>query len=142
MLPQDLPAQFDAPALAGRAVGGTPQLSGSEGGLGHLHDMGVMVVAEQLRAGNTTQSARFAISSRTNALGTNCAFLSACLSVRPCYLMTDVSRELSEIVFDSYVSCPSDVLPPAAYMADFPDQGVIQVAQQTPPPGPVLSVST
>lgn len=36
-----------------------------------------------------------------------------------CYLMTDVSCELDEIVFDGYVSAPCDVLPSAAYVTYF-----------------------
>ena len=36
-----------------------------------------------------------------------------------CYLMTDVSCELDEIVFDGYVSGPCDVLPSAAYVTYF-----------------------
>lgn len=57
-------------------------------------------------------------------------------------LVTDISRELDQIVFDSYVSGSCDILPPAAYVTDLLDQSVIQVIQQTPPPAPVLSVST
>lgn len=53
MVPEDLPAQFNAPSLAGCAMGGTANVCGSEGGLGHLQDMGVIVVTEQLHAGNT-----------------------------------------------------------------------------------------
>lgn len=51
MVPEDLPAQFDAPSLAGRSMGGTAHAGGSEGGLSHLQDMGVIVITEQLHAG-------------------------------------------------------------------------------------------
>lgn len=53
MVPEDLPVQFNAPSLAGCSMGGTTHVGGSEGGLGHLQDMGVVVVTEQLHAGNT-----------------------------------------------------------------------------------------
>lgn len=43
------------------------------------------------------------------------------LSLDLYYLVTDVSCELDEIVFDSYVPCPCDIFPPAAYMANFSD---------------------
>ena len=50
MVPEDLPAQFDAPSLAG----GTAHLGGSDGGLRHLQDLDVTVVTEQLQhAANT-----------------------------------------------------------------------------------------
>ena len=57
------------------------------------------------------------------------------------YLVTNVRSELNEVVFDSYVSGATDVLPSAAYMADFRDQLVVQVVQKTAPPVPVLSMS-
>lgn len=53
MVPEDLPAQLDAPPLAGCSVGGTAHVGGSEGGLGHLQDMGVIVITEQLYARDT-----------------------------------------------------------------------------------------
>lgn len=46
VLPEDLPAQLDAPALAGRATGG----ASSVGSLGDLQPLGVAAVTEQLRA--------------------------------------------------------------------------------------------
>lgn len=58
------------------------------------------------------------------------------------YLVTDVSCEHDQIVFDSYVSGPCHILPSAAYVANFSDQSIIQVVEQTLPPGPVLSMST
>ena len=57
------------------------------------------------------------------------------------YLVTNICSELDEVVFDSYVSGASDVLPSAAYMADFRDQVVVQVVEETAPPVPVLSMS-
>lgn len=56
--------------------------------------------------------------------------------------MTDVSCELNEVVFDCDVSRSCDVLPSAAYMADFTDHGIVQVVQQSPPPGPVFTMRT
>lgn len=56
--------------------------------------------------------------------------------------MTDVSGELNEIVFHSYVSGPSEILPPAAYLTDLPDQGIVQVEQLISPLCPVFSVCT
>lgn len=53
MVPEDLPTQFNAPSLACCSVGWTTHIGGSEGGLGHLHNMGVIVITEQLRARNT-----------------------------------------------------------------------------------------
>lgn len=58
------------------------------------------------------------------------------------YLVTDVGCEHDQIVFDSYVSRPGDVLPSAAYMTNFSDQSIVEVVEQTLPPGPVLSMST
>lgn len=55
MVPEDLPAQFDAPPLAGCSMGGTAHEGGSEGALGHLQDMDVIVVTEQLHSGSTTR---------------------------------------------------------------------------------------
>ena len=52
VVPEDLPAQLDAPPLAGCSMGGTAHVGGSEGGLGHLQDMGVVVITEQLHARN------------------------------------------------------------------------------------------
>lgn len=45
---EDLPAHFNAAALAGRPMGGTPHLRGSDGGLGDPQGMGVAVMTEQL----------------------------------------------------------------------------------------------
>lgn len=53
MVPDDLPAQFDAPSLAGCAMGGTTHLGGSEGRLGHLQDVGVIAVTKQLHPEST-----------------------------------------------------------------------------------------
>lgn len=58
------------------------------------------------------------------------------------HLVTDISCELDEIVFDGYVPGPCDILPSAAYVTDLSDQGIVEVVQQTLPPGPVLSMST
>lgn len=52
MVPEDLPAQFDAPPLHGGSMGGTAHEGGSEG---DLQDMDVIVVAEQLHGANTTR---------------------------------------------------------------------------------------
>lgn len=46
MLAEELPAQVHAPALAGCAAAGAP----ADGSLGHLQHVGVITVAEQLRA--------------------------------------------------------------------------------------------
>lgn len=53
MVPEDLPAQFDAPSLAGCAVRGAAHEGGSERDLGHLQDLGVLIVTEQLHPRNT-----------------------------------------------------------------------------------------
>lgn len=53
MVPEDLPAQFDAPSLAGCAVCGAAHKGGSERDLGHLQDLGILIVTEQLRPRNT-----------------------------------------------------------------------------------------
>lgn len=68
--------------------------------------------------------------------------LGAYMTFELSYLVTDVSRKLNEIVFDGYVSGPRDVLPSAAYVTNLPDQRVVEVVQQTPPLGPVLSMCT
>lgn len=56
--------------------------------------------------------------------------------------VADVGSEFNEVVFHSYVPGPGGVLPPAADVADLSDQSVVQVVQQTVPPGPVLCMST
>lgn len=61
---------------------------------------------------------------------------------RETYLVTDVGSDLNEIIFDSYVSRSCDILPSAAYMANFSDQSIIQAVEETLPPSPVLSMST
>ena len=48
MVSEDLPAHFNAAPLAGRPMGGTAHLRGSDGRLGDPQDMGVAVIAEQL----------------------------------------------------------------------------------------------
>lgn len=58
------------------------------------------------------------------------------------YLVTDVSCELDEIVFDGYMSRPCDILSSAANMANFFDQSIIQIEEQTLPLSPVLSISS
>lgn len=58
MISQDLPAQFDAPSLAGCSMGGTAHLGGSEGGLRHLQDVGVIVITEQLQHAADTKRLR------------------------------------------------------------------------------------
>lgn len=115
MVPEDLPAQFDAPSLAGCAMGGTAHVGGSDGGLGHLQGVGAIVVTEQLHPGNTTRFNKYSCEDRH--LDFSYSFLGLDVS----YLVTDVSCELNEIVFDTYVSGPCDVFPSAAYMANFSD---------------------
>lgn len=51
----------------------------------------------------------------------NCYLLYAYQRLDLYYLVTDVSCELNEIVLDSYVSGPCDILPSAAYMTNFCD---------------------
>ena len=51
MFSEDLPAKLNTAALAGCSVGGTGHLCGSEGGLGHLQDVAVIVITEQLQHG-------------------------------------------------------------------------------------------
>lgn len=48
MIPDDVPAQLDAPSLAGCSICGTAHVGDSDRGLGHLQDMVVIVVTEQL----------------------------------------------------------------------------------------------
>lgn len=50
MIPEDLPTQLDASSLAGCSMGGTAHVGGSDGGLGDLQDMSVVVITEQLHA--------------------------------------------------------------------------------------------
>lgn len=48
MIPDDLPAQLDAPSFSGCSMRGTAHVGTSERGLGHLQYVGVIVVTEKL----------------------------------------------------------------------------------------------
>lgn len=108
MLPEDLPAQVDAPAFAGCATGGASHGGDPEGALGHLQHMGVITVTEQLRAQRRDELAATHIDR-------------AAAPLLHFHLMADVSCELNQTVFHSYVSAAGDVLPSAADLTDFSD---------------------
>lgn len=57
------------------------------------------------------------------------------------HLMADVSCELNQSVFHSYVSASCHIFPSTADLTDFSDQSIVQAVQQTLPPAPVLSIS-
>ena len=53
--------------------------------------------------------------------------------------MAEISGELDEVVLGGEVASPGSVLPPAANLADLPDQRAIEAEQEALPMAPVLS---